>query len=46
MNRNVEFMMYGLTAAWLCLVIYVVLLVLRERRLRKELDRVRKMVDR
>ena len=38
-------MMYGLMAAWTCVVIYVVLLVLRERRLRKELDRVRKMVD-
>ncbi len=45
MNRNIEFMVYGLTAAWLIVVAYVVLLALRERKLRLELDRVRKMVE-
>jgi hypothetical protein len=44
-NRNIEFMVYGLTAAWLIVVAYVVLLALRERKLRLELDRVRKMVE-
>jgi CcmD family protein len=44
-NRNIEYMMYGLTAAWLIVVAYVLLLALRERSLRKELDRVRKMVE-
>jgi uncharacterized membrane protein YciS (DUF1049 family) len=38
-------MLYGLTAAWLIMVIYVVLLALRERRLQKELERVRRMVE-
>ncbi len=38
-------MVYGLTAAWLIVVGYVVLLALRERKLRMELDRVRKMVE-
>ena len=44
-NRNIEFMLYGLTAAWLIVVVYVVLLSLRDRKLRKELDRVRRMVE-
>ena len=38
-------MFYGLLAAWLIVVIYVVLLALRERKLKRELDRVRKMVE-
>ena len=43
--RNVTFMFYGLVAAWLIVLVYVVLLALRERKLRKELDRVRHMVE-
>jgi CcmD family protein len=38
-------MFYGLLAAWLIVVIYVVLLALRERRLKRELDRLRQMVE-
>ena len=38
-------MLLGLGAAWLIMFLYVVLITLRERRLRKELDRVRKMVE-
>jgi len=45
MNRNVEYMLLGLGAAWLIMFIYVVLITLRERKLRKELDRVRRMVE-
>ena len=44
-QRNFQFMFYGLAAAWLIVVIYVVLLALRERRLKKELERVRRMVE-
>jgi CcmD family protein len=43
--RNTEYMFYGFTAAWLIVLIYVVLLALRESRLRRELDRVRQMVE-
>lgn len=43
--RNFLYMFYGFTAAWLILVVYVVLLALRERKLRAELDRVRRMVE-
>jgi CcmD family protein len=38
-------MFYGFAAAWLIVVAYVVLLALREGRLRRELDRVRQMVE-
>ena len=45
MNRNVEYMLLGLGAAWLIMFTYVVLITFRERKLRKELDRVRRMVE-
>ena len=38
-------MLLGLVSAWLIMFIYVVLITLRERKLRKELDRVRRMVE-
>jgi len=38
-------MLLGLGAAWLIMFIHVVLITLRERKLRKELDRVRRMVE-
>jgi CcmD family protein len=44
-NANFEFLCYGLIAAWLIVTIYVILLGLRENKLRKELDRVRQMVE-
>ncbi len=44
-DRNFRFMFYGFLAAWLIVVFYVVLLAMRERKLRRELDRVRKMVE-
>ena len=43
--REYQFIYYGFTAAWVILVGYVVLLATRERRLRRELDRVRHMVE-
>jgi CcmD family protein len=38
-------MFYGFFAAWAIIGFYVVLLGLRERKLRQELDRVRRMVE-
>jgi CcmD family protein len=43
--REFQFVMYGLGAAWVLVTAYVVSIVLRERRLRNELDRVRQMVE-
>jgi CcmD family protein len=44
-TRNFDYMFYGFTVAWTIVVVYVVSLAMREGRLRKELDRVRKMVE-
>ena len=43
--REFQYVFYGLLAVWLVIVAYVVSLALRERRLREELDRVRRMVE-
>jgi CcmD family protein len=45
MTNNFDYMFYGFVAAWLIVVIYVVSLATRENRLRRELDRVRQMVE-
>jgi CcmD family protein len=45
MNANFEYLCYGLIAAWLIVTLYVILLGLRESKLRRELDRVRHMVE-
>jgi len=45
MDRNFEYMFYGFTAAWLVVMIYVISIALRERRLRSELDRVKRMLE-
>ena len=44
-QRNFTYMFYGFAAAWLIITVYVGFLALRERRLREELDRVRRMVE-
>jgi CcmD family protein len=43
--REFQYVFAGFLVAWLILVIYAISLGLRERRLRSELDRVRKMVE-
>jgi CcmD family protein len=45
MDDNFRFMFYGFLAAWMIVVIYVVFLAVREQRLKRELDRVRRMVE-
>jgi CcmD family protein len=45
MDRNFEYMFYGFTAAWLIVIVYVISIALRERRLREELDRVKRMFE-
>jgi CcmD family protein len=45
-SRNFTFMFYGFLAAWLIIVGYVLSLVARERKLRRELDSVRNMIER
>ena len=43
--REFQFVFGGFTVAWLIVIVYVISIASRERRLRKELDRVRKMVE-
>ena len=40
-TRNFTFLCYGLVAAWLILCAYVVTLAARERKLQRELERLR-----
>lgn len=44
-TRNFDYMFWGFVAAWMIVILYVVSLAMRERRLRRELDRVRQMVE-
>ncbi len=43
--RNFEFLFYGFLAAWLIVVLYVASIAARERKLRRELDRVKRLVE-
>ncbi|HEY4360849.1 MAG TPA: CcmD family protein [Bryobacteraceae bacterium] len=45
MPREYQFVFTGLTVAWLILVVYALTLMRREGRLKRELDRVRRMVE-
>ncbi|HYL38018.1 MAG TPA: CcmD family protein [Bryobacteraceae bacterium] len=45
MDRNFEYMFYGFAAAWIIVIVYVISIALRERRLRDELDRVKRMLE-
>ena len=41
--RNFTYMVYGFSAAWLILLIYVITIAVREKNLRQELDRVKRL---
>lgn len=43
--RNFTFLFYGLSVAWLILFGYVLSVVTRERKLQKDLDRVRRLIE-
>ena len=43
--RNFAYMFYGFLAAWMILMAYVVTLVARERKLKKELTQLKSMLD-
>jgi CcmD family protein len=42
---NYTYMFFGFLAAWMVVIVYVISLALRERKLRQELDRVKRMVE-
>jgi CcmD family protein len=43
--RNFTYMFYGFSAAWVILVIYVFLLVSREKRLEREIAALKRMLE-
>src|ERR1700733_3407603 len=43
--QNYTFMFFGFTVAWLIVIGYVISIALREKKLRQELDRVKRMVE-
>jgi CcmD family protein len=43
--QNYNFMFLGFSVAWLIVIVYVISIALREKKLRAELDRVKKMVE-
>jgi ABC-type transport system involved in cytochrome c biogenesis permease subunit len=44
-QRNFVFLFYGLLTAWLVLLAFVGMLAARERKLRRELERLRLMLE-
>ena len=45
LQRNYEFLSYGLIVAWLVLVVYVLMMVTRERRLKREIASLKAMIE-
>jgi hypothetical protein len=45
LQRNYEFLSYGLTAAWVILVLYVLMMVARERNLKREIANLKAMLE-
>jgi hypothetical protein len=45
LQRNYQFLSYGLIVAWLILVIYVLMMVTRERKLKREIASLRAMLE-
>ncbi len=44
-NTNFTFMVYGFVAAWLVLFVYVAMLAARQRRLNREIESLKRMLD-
>ncbi len=45
LQHQYEFLSYGLTAAWIVLALYVLLMVSRERKLKREIAALRAMLE-
>ena len=44
LQRNYEFLSAGLVAAWVILIVYVLMMVSRQRKLKREIERLRAML--
>ena len=45
LQHNYEFLSYGLIAAWLILVVYVLMMVSRQQKLKKEIAGLKAMLE-
>jgi CcmD family protein len=45
LQRNFQFLSYGFAAAWIVLAIYVLMMVGRERRLKREISSLKAMLE-
>ena len=45
LQRNYEFLSYGLIVAWLILIVYVLMMAGRERKLKREIASLRAMLE-
>ena len=45
LQRNFQFLSYGFAAAWIILVVYVLMMVARERRLKREIASLKAMLE-
>jgi CcmD family protein len=45
LQRNYEFLTYGLMAAWIILVVYVLMMLNRQKHLKREIANLRAMLD-
>ncbi len=45
LQRNFQFLSYGFAAAWIILTIYVLMMVGRERRLKREISSLKAMLE-
>ena len=45
LQRNFQGLVWGFVAAWLILLIYTVMIVFRERKIRREMERLKNLVE-
>jgi len=45
LQRNYEYLSYGLTVAWIVLVVYVLLMAARQKRLTREIANLKSMLE-
>jgi len=45
LQRNYEYLSYGLTVAWIVLVVYVLMMVARQKKLTREIANLKSMLE-
>jgi len=45
LQRNFQGLIWGFVAAWVILVLYTLMLTMRERKLRREMERLKSLVE-